>query len=144
MINLFCATLAFMAVFPTDSAEYERLNTLVVSIQNINSSKGNIHVALYDAENNFLKTHLQGRTTSADKGSVHIFFEGLAPGEYALAVIHDSNENGVLDTNLLGMPKEGFGFSNDGLGRFGPPAFDKVKFTWCGERETVVVRLKYL
>lgn len=143
MINLFCNGLLLLASLFSDSANAASKNILVVSIQNINSSKGNIHVALYDAKDRFLKEHYLSKTISADKGAVHIFFENLPPGEYALGVIHDSNENGVLDTNLLGIPKEGFGFSNGARGKFGPPPFDKVRFTWCGERETVIVRLTY-
>ncbi len=144
MIDLFCSSLVLAALLFNDSGRDGSPNILVVKVQNISSSRGSIQVALYDSENNFLKAHYLGKTTSEDKGEVSIFFEDLPPGEYALGAIHDSNGNGVLDTNLLGIPKEGFGFSNGGQGRFGPPSFDKVKFTWCGERETVVIRLKYL
>jgi uncharacterized protein (DUF2141 family) len=48
----------------------------------------------------------------------------LAPGRYAARVVHDRNGNGALDSNLLGMPSEPWGFSNDATGSFGPPSFD--------------------
>ncbi len=59
--------------------------------------------------------------------SPHVRFEGVPHGTYALAVIHDENDNGKLDT-FMGMPREGFGFSrNPGIG-FGPPRFTSASF----------------
>ena len=57
-----------------------------------------------------------------------VTFEGVPFGTYALKVFHDENDNGKLDTNFVGMPKEAFGFSNDAMGRFGPPDFDAASF----------------
>ena len=47
--------------------------------------------------------------------------EDLAPGRYALSAFHNENDNGELDTNLLGVPSEGYGFGNDASAAFGPP-----------------------
>lgn len=52
-------------------------------------------------------------------------FENLTQGEYAISLFHDENSNGELDKNLMGIPKEPFGFSNDEMGMFGPPSFNK-------------------
>ena len=60
-------------------------------------------------------------------------FDNVEPGEYALTVLHDENGNGKLDTNLLGMPKEGYGVSNNAFRRFGPPRFREAKITVNGE-----------
>ena len=57
--------------------------------------------------------------------------------------MHDTNDNKELDSNLFGMPKEGFGFSNDAMGMFGPPDFKKASFEHDGEKE-VVIYLKYM
>lgn len=46
-------------------------------------------------------------------GTIEIIFEDLAPGEYAIRLMHDENGNGKLDQNLVGMPTEGYGFSNN-------------------------------
>jgi len=48
----------------------------------------------------------------------------FAPGRYAFFAMHDANGNGDLDRNLLGVPTEGYGFSNDATGALGPPSFD--------------------
>ncbi|MBU3937857.1 MAG: DUF2141 domain-containing protein [Proteobacteria bacterium] len=50
-------------------------------------------------------------------------FEDIVPGRYAFAVIHDESMNGKLDTNSLGVPTEGYGFSNDAKTWLGAPSF---------------------
>ena len=52
----------------------------------------------------------------------------LPPGTYALALIHDENGNGKVDTNWIGMPKEGVGASNNATGTLGPPSWRDAKF----------------
>lgn len=60
--------------------------------------------------------------------SVHeVRFNNLAPGEWSLLLIHDSNQNGKLDKSL-GIPREGFGFSGNPPIRFGPPSASDVHF----------------
>lgn len=54
--------------------------------------------------------------------------ENLNPGKYAFRYFHDENKNKKLDTNLLGIPREGFGFSNNAKGKFGPPSFKQMIF----------------
>ncbi len=56
-------------------------------------------------------------------GKATVHFEGLPAGKYAITVVHDANGNGKLDSNFMGMPAEAFGFSNNPVIRFGPPAF---------------------
>ena len=56
-------------------------------------------------------------------------FSNLTTGEYALAIYHDENSNGKLDSNFLGMPTEDYVFSNYATGNFGPPSFEDAKFT---------------
>ena len=66
----------------------------------------------------------------------------LAAGDYSLLVIHDENRNGKLDT-MLGVPREGFGFSRNPAIRVGPPRYRDVHFALSG-RATQAVKLKYL
>jgi len=58
-----------------------------------------------------------------------IVIKNLKPGKYAFKYFHDENKNEKLDTNWIGIPTEGFGFSNNAEGMFGPPSFDKTIFT---------------
>jgi uncharacterized protein (DUF2141 family) len=70
-------------------------------------------------------------------------FEDIPPGRYALAVVHDENMNGKLDTNAFGIPTEGYGFSNDVTGVFGAPAFSAASFAYDGRPLALTIRLRY-
>ena len=54
-------------------------------------------------------------------------FKNLSEGDYAIKLYHDENDNGLLDTNLVGLPSEGYGFSNN-AGRYGPASYEVAKF----------------
>jgi uncharacterized protein (DUF2141 family) len=110
--------------------------TIEVTITKIKPGKGNIRVGLFN-EANFLGKPVEGKEVKANSESVVIKFENVADGEYALSVIHDANENGTLDKSKLGIPKEGFAFSNDVMGKKGPPSFEKASFEVKG---TTVVK----
>jgi len=62
-----------------------------------------------------------------EKGCL-IIIKNLKEGRYAVRFYHDENQNQVMETNLLGKPTEGYGFSNNVTGRFGPPSFEKWLF----------------
>jgi uncharacterized protein (DUF2141 family) len=70
-------------------------------------------------------------------------FADIPPGTYALAVFHDENMNGQLDTNRLGIPTEGYGFSNDVKGVFGAPAFSAASFAYDGRTLELTISLRY-
>ncbi|WP_114952577.1 DUF2141 domain-containing protein [Sphingosinicella terrae] len=75
--------------------------------------------------------------------AANIRFSGAAPGVYALALIHDENDNGRLD-KFMAIPREGFAFSrNPGL-RMGPPSFEEVRFDAPAGRVRQTVRVRYL
>lgn len=100
---------------------------LQVTVKNIKTETGDIRVGLFTNENDFLKKASDGKVVKASGKEVTVVFENLKPGSYAVSVIHDENANGELDTNLMGIPKEGFAFGNNAMGTFGPPSFDKAK-----------------
>ena len=65
----------------------------------------------------------------------------LPPGRYAVAAYVDDNRNGMQDKNLLGVPKEKYGFSNDVRGTFGPPDFAEAAFDIGGNVVTKSIHL---
>ncbi len=99
---------------------------LQVTVTNIKGHKGNIIVGIFDSNENFLKKPLDGRMVQASGDSIIVVFENLKPGKYAVSVLHDANKNKDLDQNKLGIPKEGFGFSNNVTGAMGPPSFERA------------------
>lgn len=70
-------------------------------------------------------------------------FENIPPGTYALAVIHDENMNGKLDTNWLWIPTEGYGFSNDATALLGAPSFSAASFHYDGGNLDLTISLHY-
>ena len=70
-------------------------------------------------------------------------FVDIPRGTYALAVVHDEDMNGNLDINWLGIPTEGYGFSNDVKARFGPPSFSAASFLYDGQDMKMTISLHY-
>ncbi|MGJ7582834.1 DUF2141 domain-containing protein [Variovorax sp. RHLX14] len=70
-----------------------------------------------------------------------LIFVGLPPGRYAVKSFADENGNGKLDTNLVGLPTERYGFSNDAKGRMGPPSFEQASFMLEADN-SIVFRLR--
>ena len=119
-----------------------RAQSLSVIVGNIRSSKGYIRVAVYDSRDKFMKQHVAIGEARAVEGQVIVKIANLRDGDYALSVMHDSNNNEKLDTNLIGLPKEGFAFSNDAMGTVGPPNFKEASFRIEGPTAHAV-KLRY-
>ena len=119
---------------------------LQVTITNIKGHKGNIIIGIYDSDENFLKKPLDGRMTKASGDSVTVVFENLKPGKYAVSVLHDANKNKDLDKNKLGIPKEGYGFSNNVMGAMGPPSFERAQIDLTSDQKDldIGIKMKYM
>lgn len=114
---------------------------LTVWVSGLPSDAGTVRAALFADEASFkaksdpvaaivVKPHDKtARFTVAD----------LPAGRYALAVFQDVNDNGKLDANMIGMPTEPWGFSNDALGKFGPPDFNQTAFDVAADATTISV-----
>ena len=68
----------------------------------------------------------------------------MKPGNYAVALIHDANADGILNSNSFGMPTEGFGFSNNPLILTGPPKFNNAAVAVAGANTDIQIKLQYL
>jgi uncharacterized protein (DUF2141 family) len=115
-----------------------------VTVKNIQAQKGSIRVGLFTSEDNFLKKAVDGKIVKVSGGEAKVVFENLKDGEYAVSVIHDENDNGELDKNGVGIPKEGFAFGNNAMGMFGPPSFDKAKVSVANGTVKQVIELKHM
>ncbi|HEX8785926.1 MAG TPA: DUF2141 domain-containing protein [Telluria sp.] len=115
---------------------------LGIRVDNVQSCKGQIMVALYDKAAGFLKRPLREVSVPAKAGSITVVLKDLVPGDYGFAVYHDANGNGRLDTNPMGIPIEPVAFSKDAQGRMGPPSFDAVKLAVPAAGSTVSVKLR--
>ena len=136
-ILVITSTMLFTGQFASAQGNIE------VTVRNIEEAKGSIRVGLFTNETDFLKKAAEGKVVKATGAEVKVVFENLKAGEYAVSVIHDENENGELDTNGIGMPKEGFAFGNNAMGMFGPPSFEKAKVVVDKTTVKQVIELKY-
>ena len=119
--------------------------TLDVSVSGLRNKKGHVLVCLTASSKAFPDCSKDGkahkRTVKANAAG-SISFTDLAPGTYALSLIHDENANGKLDTSLA-IPKEGFGFSRNPKITFGPPKFKAASFAVAGSGKQAV-KMKYM
>ncbi len=141
MRTLLIAVVGLIAGFPVARAQETALR-LTITVKNVKSEKGVIKAALYQSDEQFKKKSFQSTSVPSKKGEVQLVFNDIKPGDYAVSIIHDANTNGDLDSNAMGIPKEGFGFSNNAMGMFGPPGFDKARFTLSADLE-ITITLKY-
>ena len=114
---------------------------LTVQVSDVKAGQGTIMVAVYTADG-FLKKPVKGSGAAADTAGNTIVFKDLPEGDYALAVYHDANSNGKMDSNMMGIPTEDYAFSNNAVGKFGPPKFDAAKFSLPAAGATLTVSLK--
>lgn len=63
-------------------------------------------------------------------------------GEYSIAVYHDWNSNDKLDTNILGIPNEPYGFSNNARSKWGPPKYEIAQFELNQSKKEMVIQVK--
>jgi uncharacterized protein (DUF2141 family) len=114
-----------------------------VTVSNIQPLKGAIRVGLFNNEDDFPDRAIAGKIEKVFSDKVIVTFEGLTAGDYAVSVFHDENENEKLDTNFMGIPKEGFGFGNNVMGTFGPPPFQKAKVKVDGNTVVQEISLRH-
>jgi uncharacterized protein (DUF2141 family) len=138
------ATALATAPLATEAAA-DRGFTLRVRVTGLDSNTGNVAVALFDSKDSFpdQKRALQGKRSKITKRQASVVFSGLEPGLYAVAVLHDANENNEMDFNFIGMPLEGYGFSNDASATFGPPPFSEAAFRLRPRASVIAVKARY-
>lgn len=98
--------------------------TLTVEIAGLRNNNGNLLYELFDQNQKSLKVG----TVDITNNKCSIVFENLKPAKYGFNYIHDENKNKKLDTKMMVIHKEGFGYSNNVDAKFGPPAFEKLIF----------------
>jgi uncharacterized protein (DUF2141 family) len=105
---------------------------VVAVMSGFKSDQGQVLVALFKNEDNFPtkfeRAVMKGKSPIKGRKATYVF-KDVPPGVWAIATVHDENKNGKMDTNFLGIPKEGWGTSRNARSRIGPPSFDDAKFT---------------
>jgi uncharacterized protein (DUF2141 family) len=119
---------------------------LTIEVQGFRSDAGLARVSLFESPEGFPEDHTRARRVAVgpiEQGACRFDWAGLEPGRYALAAIHDENENERLDRGLFGVPREGFAVSNDPPVRLGLPAFEEAVFQLEPPGRRLVLTLRY-
>lgn len=102
---------------------------LTVNVSEIEQGKGHVLVAVYADEKSYNSGKASfSNTVKAINNQETILFKNIPEGDYAIKMYQDENDNNELDFNMIGIPKEGYGFSNN-VGQFGAPEYVEAKFT---------------
>lgn len=102
---------------------------IIVNVNGLRTTEGNIQVAVWKSAEGFPGDYTKSWTQKTILATqTRVIFEEATSGYYAIAVFHDKNSDNDLNRNAVGIPTEGFGFSNNPRIIFGPPNFKKAKF----------------
>ncbi len=106
-------------------------SSIRITVHSLRNEKGVILLSLFQSEAGFpsdaakavklVKAPINGNTTE-------IVLDNVPAGTYAISLMHDENNNGKMDTGTFGIPKEGYGASNDAKATLGPPSFSDAHF----------------
>jgi len=133
-------TLAFLFMIRPDTTD------LTVTVTNLKSDSGVVRLAIYDKASAFpdnADKAYDKAIAEVENGKATIVFKGIPHGTYAISAFHDANNDGVLNKNAFGIPKEGYGFSNDAMGSFGPPSFDAASFRVSESKKSHSFKLRH-
>ena len=120
--------------------------TITITVTDIRNSEGVVRACMTTKESIFPRCKRDPNSHSATvdaKGTITLRFTNVAPGDYAIALLHDENEDGKAN-RVLGMaPKEGFGFSRDAPVRMAPPDWDDAVFSVGSSDQSLTIKMRY-
>lgn len=121
-------------------------NELSVQLTGLRNAKGTVHLCLTSSATRFLRCQDDGAALARSVPAEHAHSLDLGkvrPGTYALLIVHDENGNGKLDMTM-GIPREGFGFSNNPAMRPRAPKWEEIRFAMPGGALRQQVRMRYV
>ena len=145
MLHLLAALAIALASSTQEQPSEE--NLILVNIGGLRSDAGQVRCAIFSSATDFPKKadkDVDQVDSPISHGRAVCDFRRIPPGTYAVSAFHDQNSNGKMDTNFMGIPREGVGASNDARGHFGPPKFSAAAFHFSGGRLDLKVTITYL
>jgi uncharacterized protein (DUF2141 family) len=130
------------------TAQTKDTGTLTVRVNGARNTKGKIGVTLFQDAQGFPDEPSKAvRQQSVDIDpktmSAQVTFKDIPQGTFAVSVLHDENSNGKMDKNFVGMPKEGYGASNNPKKKKRAPTFDEAKFAFNSSEQAIEITLIY-
>jgi len=142
---LLLAVLGNLVLLPNATATIN--SNLSITIDGLRNQKGQVCLSLFSSSRGFpnnTQRSVQSKCVPIGSNPVMVNFGNLKAGNYAVAVIHDANRDGNLNSNAIGIPTEGFGFSRNPIIRTGPPKFGDSAILVAGPNTNIEIRLRYL
>ncbi len=137
---------SILGLLPIDAATGQARaepGVLEVEVAGVRSDRGHVLAAVCDRRE-FLGKHCRlNGSAEARPGSVLVRVISVPPGTYAVQAWHDENDDGRIDRDMLGIPREGIGFSRDAPIRLGPPSFGDAQLDVGEGGGRTVLRLRY-
>ncbi len=135
---------AACSLFCDEGLARKPTGTFTLEIIGLRNDTGLMQIAIFNSRESFLKDGKDFRHMSVPikNAKAVALIENLPFGNYGIAVFHDENSNGKMDTNFLGIPKEGFGFSNTQR-PLGPPKFETAKIVFDGTINKALIAITY-
>ncbi|VVT02805.1 DUF2141 domain-containing protein [Erythrobacter sp. EC-HK427] len=121
--------------------------TITVTITNLRNTDGVVRACMTTDADRFPRCQgtAGAHSTVVEAGqATTLTFRNVEPGTYAIALLHDENNNGRADRALGMMPTEGFGFSRDARVRMGPPRFNDAAITVGSAPVRQTIRMRYM
>ncbi|MCU0353704.1 MAG: DUF2141 domain-containing protein [Cytophagales bacterium] len=138
--------IVFSLLLGSVAAALAQTGKLTVTITNLRSNNGTVLASLYKSADGFpteSKKAVKQTSAKIAGGKATLVFEGVPAGTYAVSVMHDENDDKKMETNWMGIPKEGTAASNDAKGKFGPPKFEDAKFKTNGTDTGIAIKMWY-
>ena len=128
----------FTGLFSNDNPE------LTVNISNIKLLKGELIIGVFNSAEGFLKegVAIKNYTIKVSKETETLVITDLPKGDYAISLYHDENSDQQINRNIIGIPKEGYGFSNNIKPRFSAPSYADCKFSLIEDHELKIKLIK--
>lgn len=128
------------------SASANSSTTLTIDVDGLRNRKGQVCLSVFAASIGFpsnTTNAVQSQCVKITDAPLKVTLRQLQPGSYAVAVLHDENNDRRANRNFLGFPKEGFGFSRNPVIRFGPPKFATSAVPVMGSSTNIQIQLNY-
>ncbi len=144
-VGIFLVSIIGNLVFSPNADGITNSN-LAVTIKGLKNQKGQVCFSLFSSSRGFPSNKqraVQAKCVKLGNNSAKLKIPALKAGTYAIAIFHDSNGDGTLNTNYLGIPKEGFGFSRNPRIITGPPKFADSAVFVVGSNTDIQINLNY-
>jgi uncharacterized protein (DUF2141 family) len=140
-------SLTVLLSFPLSQSVFAKENsTLTVEVKGLKNQQGQVCMALFNSSRGFPQDRENAYYTKCSSISdrpLELEIPDLPWGNYALGLFHDENGNSEIDTNFIGAPKEGFGFSNNPQMRTRPANFGEAMFVISSDNTKIGIEMQY-